>query len=306
VPRAADRPARPRVPLGALGALGALALLLAGCVDHALAHPRTRPPGVDESHEQRVLGKLLVRLEWAWPSGAAAARRPAVLVHPEAGHGADEMRAVLRDLAARGYVAVAADYRRAERGRYRDTFFTWRGPEDVRAVYDLVAADPRVDPDRIGLVGFSQGGVYSLLLAAETGTPAAVVAYYPVTDFAEWLAAADRTRRERLVFRLVRRHFYRQSGAGSPAAFEAMLARASPLAQAERIRAPVLLVHGDRDRSAHVAESRRLAARLGELGREVELLVVPDAGHVFNFRDERQAETAWRATVAWLDGHLRR
>jgi cephalosporin-C deacetylase-like acetyl esterase len=43
-----------------------------------------------------------------------------------------------------------------------------------------------VDGDRIGIVGFSQGGQVALL-AATRGTPVrAVVAYYPVTGVARW------------------------------------------------------------------------------------------------------------------------
>ncbi|MGH9363009.1 MAG: alpha/beta hydrolase family protein, partial [Thermoanaerobaculia bacterium] len=162
-----------------------------------------------------------------------------------------------------------------------------------------------VDPARIGLLGFSQGGVYSLVIAAETGGAAAVVAYYPVTDFEHWLEDPVRRRRERWVFGFIRRHFYRQSGATSEQEFRTLLARASPLRHAERIRAPVLLVHGTRDRSASVEQSRRLAARLRELGRPVELLEVPGAGHVFNFRDREKATLAWQATVAFLDRHVK-
>ena len=47
-----------------------------------------------------------------------------------------------------------------------------------------------------------------------------------------------------------------------------------------------------------------MEARLRELGREVELVVIPDAGHVFNFRDREKARVAWEATRAWLDRHL--
>jgi hypothetical protein len=46
------------------------------------------------------------------------------------------------------------------------------------------------------------------------------------------------------------------------------------------------------------------AARLRELGREVELVTITDAGHVFNFRDRNKASAAWNATLRWLDSHL--
>src|SRR5687768_16650820 len=110
--------------MGRISRLGTLLCclgLLAACVDHFLVHPRQVPVGVVAHGEAMVRGKLLIRLEWARPTGEG--RYPAVIVHPEAGHLAREMRGVLGDLAARGYVAVAADYRRAEGGRYRDTLF---------------------------------------------------------------------------------------------------------------------------------------------------------------------------------------
>ena len=273
--------------------------LLAGCVDHYLGYPQRPPPGVTHLTESMRRGALCVRLEWARPS--AGGPSPAVIVHPEAGHQAREMRGVLYDLAGRGFVAVAADYRRSDQ---RSTLFTWRERSDPLAVWQRVAGDPAVDPARIALLGFSQGGVYSLVIAATSGRAAAVVAYYPVTDFAAWLDEPERSPGARWVFRRIRGHFYRKSGARSEEEFATLLARASPLAHAERIRAPVLLVHGTRDRSAGIEESRRLAARLRELGRPVELLEVEDAGHVFNFRDAAKAATAWRATVAFLERHL--
>jgi dienelactone hydrolase len=284
-------------------------LLLAGCVDHALGHPRTAPAGVAEWRETAVRGKLRIRLEWAAPSPPPAEGSgdplPTVIVHPEAGHDAREMVPVLRDLAAHGYLAVAADYRRAIRGWYRETLFAWRDLGDPRAVWNIVRAHDRVDPARIGLLGFSQGGVYSLSIAALTGEAAAVVAYYPITDFESWLDAPGAGGGRRLAFRLIRQHFVKQSGARDEAEFRTLLGRASPLRHAEQIDAPVLLIHGDRDRSAEVEHSRRLAARLHELGREVELIEVPDAGHVFNFRNLEKAESTWKATLAWLDRYVR-
>jgi dipeptidyl aminopeptidase/acylaminoacyl peptidase len=292
-----------RSPSRALAVL-CLSLLLTGCLNHYVYHPRRDPPEVRTWSEQVVRGRLLIRLEWAKPEGPGPF--PTVVVHPEANHVAREMRGVVRDLARAGYLAVAADYRRKNRlGLWRDTLFTWKDPDDPRAVYDLVRARPEVDADRLAFLGFSQGGVYSLLIAAYTQGAAAVVAYYPVTDFERWLEEAGGTSRgRRFVFRLIRKGFQRASGAKTEAEFRTLLGRASPYRQAEAIRAPVLLVHGDRDTSAGVAESERLAARLRELGGEVELEVIPDAGHVFNFRDRGKAEAAWRATREFLDRHL--
>jgi len=83
-----------------------------------------------------------------------------------------------------------------------------------------------------------------------------------------------------------------------------MLGRASPLDQAHSIRASVLLIHGDRDATVPLEESERLASRLRELGREVDLLVIHDAGHVFNFKDSAKASHAWEIMHSWLRRRL--
>ncbi len=278
-------------------------LLLAGCVDHFLVHPRQPPAGAQNWKEVAVDGDLQLRLEWVRPTGDGPL--PAVIVHPEAGHKAAHMRGVMHDLAQAGYLAVAVDYQRRTGTRWRESLFPWRDPADPRRVIARVRAHPDVDSRRIGLLGFSQGGVFSLLIAAYDGGAAAVVAYYPVTDFESWLKAAGTGLGRRLIFRLIHAGFRRASGARSEAELQVLLRRASPLHQAEFIKIPVLLVHGGRDSSASVEESRRMAQRLAELGRPVELLVIPGAGHVFNFRDRRQAGVAWGATLAFLDRHLR-
>jgi dienelactone hydrolase len=300
-----DPEGRVRKHSGTLRACAALlpALLLAGCMDHYLLHPRFPPAGARSWSEVAVDGDLQVRMEWVRPAGHGPL--PAVIVHPEAGHHATEMRGVLYDLATAGYLAVAADYRRRAGGRWRDSLIPWRDPADPLRVIDRVRADPDVDPRRIGLLGFSQGGVFSLLIACYARGAAAVVAYYPVTDFESWMEAPGAGLGRRIVFRFIRAGFRRASGARSDAELQAMLRRASPLRQAQSLEAPVLLVHGGRDRSASVEESRRLAQRLTEMGRPVELLLIPGAGHVFNFRDRDQARVAWDATVAFLDRHLR-
>lgn len=274
------------------------AAALGGCLNHFVVHPWSPAEGVETWREQTVEDGLRIRLEWAMPAAAGSARLPAVIVHPEANHTAREMRGVLHSLAAEGYLAVAADYRREGPG---GGLFAWQGNDDVRRVYERVRAHPRVDPGRIAALGYSQGGVYGLLIAAETQGLSAVVAYYPVTDFGAWLWDTERPAPQRWIFGLIERWFRRVSGAASDEELAEILARASPITRADRITCPVLLIHGDRDRSAPIDQSRRLAARLRTHGTPVELVVFEDAGHVFNFRDPRRARVAWGETVRWLD-----
>ena len=278
-------------------------VLLTGCSNHYLIHPKTTPPELVAWSDTVERGELLVRMEAVRPSGEGPF--PGVLVHPEAGHTAKEMRGILRSLAQAGYLAMAADYRREKNGRYRETLFAWRDPEDSVVALGVLRGHPLVDARRVGAIGYSQGGVFSLLIAAESPEVEAVVAYYPVTDFEHWLYDPERRGLRKFVFKLIRGHFRRQSGVETEEEFQAFLAKASPLQQAERIRAPVLLIHGDRDRSAEVGESQRLEVRLRELDQDVELIVVEGAGHVFNFKNAEKARRAWQACLDWLDRYLR-
>jgi dipeptidyl aminopeptidase/acylaminoacyl peptidase len=281
-------------------------LALAGCQffpDPYLIYPEAQPPQVIGWTDNIERGALRVHLEWARPAGDGPF--PTVLVHPGGGKPASSMRGVIHDLAGRGYAAAGIHYQRYIDGKFRSNTFPWRSHEDVLASLDIVSEHAFVDRDRIATLGFSQGGIFSLLIAAHAPERIrAVAAYYPVTDFEHWFATYRPDPIERFVYRVIRWHFYRESGAQSEEEFMEMLHQASPLRHAEAIRAPVLLVHGDRDRAASVEESRRLAERLQALGREVRLLVVPGAVHIFNFRQPEPAVFAWRETLDWLERQM--
>jgi dipeptidyl aminopeptidase/acylaminoacyl peptidase len=272
--------------------------------NHYLIHPDRVPDEVFAWTEDTQHGQLQIHLEWAKPLGNGPFAT--VLVHPEGGKTANDMKGVIWDVAQQGYLAVAADYRRLIDDRYRRSIFAWRDDSDVTAALNIISRSVFVDPQRIATLGFSQGGVYSLMIAAHAPRRIkAVVAYYPVTDFEYWLYKDRSNPIERLVFRVMRGHFRRQSGAESEEEFRDILKRASPLPNAELIRAPVLLIHGDSDKAASAEESQRLAERLAVLNREVKLIVVPGAVHIFNFRQQDKAVLAWEATLAWLDRNLR-
>lgn len=284
------------------GLLAALLVLASGCMNYYLIHPDRDPAGVESWAEEVTRGPLRMHLEWAKPPGAGPF--PTVIVHPEGGGLAANMKGVARDLAQHGYLAVAVDYQRLLDGKFRRNTFAWREASDPVAALELVRARPQVDQTRIAALGFSQGGIFSLLMAANAPEVKAVVAYYPVTDFRKWF---DTERSEwgfRMAFRIIEWHFRRESGAASDAEFEEILRRASPMTYVDSLRAPVLLIHGADDTSASVEESCRLERALAARGREVELLVVPGAKHVFNFSQPEQARRTWDATLDWLRKHL--
>jgi len=71
----------------------------------------------------------------------------------------------------------------------------------------------------------------------------------------------------------------------------------------EKLAAPILLIYGEKDEGVPASQAKPLEAKLKALGKEVETMVYPDAGHAF-FNDDRPqaykkdaAEDAWRRTL---------
>ena len=286
-------------------ALGMVVTALAGCANHYLIHPRDPAPDVVTWSADFARDELQVHVEGARPRGAGPF--PTVLVHAEEDETAAEMRGVILDLAARGYVAIAADYRRWLEGKFRRNWFSWRSTHDVTLPLDVTRAYPEVDQSRIGALGFSEGAVLSLLMAAhEPDRIKAVVAYYPITDFPHWYDGKRSGPFSWFMFELARWQLRVEAGAKDKDDFERMMRLASPLYMAEFVRAPVLLIHGADDQMALLEESERMAERLKASSDTTELLVVPDAGRLFNFHEKQQASVAWNAALEWLDRYLRR
>ncbi|MCZ6871334.1 MAG: prolyl oligopeptidase family serine peptidase, partial [Gammaproteobacteria bacterium] len=59
-------------------------------------------------------------------------------------------------------------------------------PKDIVNAARWLAEQPRIDANRIGLVGGSQGGQVTLLAGSIDKSVKAIVAMFPVTDIALW------------------------------------------------------------------------------------------------------------------------
>lgn len=129
------------------------------------------------------------------------------------------------------------------------------------AVVDRLAADPRLDPDRLGVVGFSLGATWSTRLAAEEPRVRAAVSnggFY------------DRSLRPGAAWgmpEIMLTTLAEVTGARHPIDLVRRLRRLATLDLAERIDVPLLVVNGADDSLADARDSRDLAeaAPLGEL-----------------------------------------
>lgn len=78
----------------------------------------------------------------------------------------------------------------------------------------------------------------------------------------------------------------------------------------EDLQAPILLIHGENDKGVPPEKGRELGAKLQKLGKNVEVVVYPNADHAF-FNDSRpevyNAEAsgdAWKRTLELFRRHL--
>ncbi len=185
--------------------------------------------------------------------------------------------------------------------------------DDVRRSVRFVrlhAKDYGVDPDHIGLTGGSSGGHLSLMaaLTADDGRPdakdpldrvssrvQAVVAWFPPTDLINWGKEKGFQDLERAQPELFTRIF------GKITDLEAQLKTISPIYYASESAPPLLLIHGDADKTVPVQQSQILKARYEELKRPVKLIVKPGGGHTFWFGIEENYPEIWK----WFDSYLR-
>ena len=171
-------------------------------------------------------------------------------------------------MAQQGHVVFALDNRGAPRRgrRFSDAIFLQLGNAEVADQMAGVAwlgAQPWVDPQRIGIFGWSYGGYQTLmLLAKHPDAFAAGVAVAPVTDWS-----------------LYDTH-YTERYLGTPQENAQGYERSGVLHWLGGVPADkLLLVHGMADDNVLFANSTRLMAALQQRGTQFELMTYPGAKH---------------------------
>lgn len=198
--------------------------------------------------------------------------------------GAPRVEGTARQLSEQGYVALALSMRGWPPSGGRDDCGLEQ-PDDIARAADWLASLPGVSPDRVGVLGFSQGGQVALLAAARSSRIKAVIAYYPVTDVQRWKETTSHSG--------IRDYYIPQvCGFGK---------WQSPVYAASKINAPVLLIHGDRDTRVPTEQSVRMQEALRKANRNVELQLIPGAEHGFTYS---QREQAWPSVIKFFRTYL--
>lgn len=193
-------------------------------------------------------------------------------------------RPISRDLAARGWAAWNLEYRRlGEGGGWPETF------DDVANGIDHLAAleDPRLDLERVTVMGHSAGGQLALWAAARPALPG----MSPVVKIGQAVAMGAVCSLE-----YGGRSAYALMG-GGPHETPDRWQQADPMAQIP-LAVPVLLVHPVDDRTVSVEQSRAYAAAAAGAGGDVTLVEPDSGGHRAPIYP---VTTAWFSTLKWLE-----
>jgi carboxymethylenebutenolidase len=218
----------------------------------------------------------------------AEGRHPAVIVIQEVWGVNSHIQSVTDRLPSQGYVGLApAMFHREGRmtlglheemqtamarlGQCTDAVIV----ADVKAAVSYLKAQPFVDPNRIGIVGFCFGGRVAYLSACTVPDLKASVAFYGG-------------------------RILQPLGGSGPA----------PIEQTANIQAPILGLFGETDQNPTPADVAKIAAELQKHGKSHEFHMYPGCGHGFHcdarasYRPEA-AKDAWGKTLGWFEKYLK-
>jgi dipeptidyl aminopeptidase/acylaminoacyl peptidase len=167
--------------------------------------------------------------------------------------------------------------------------------DDISAGVRYLIDQKLVDPKRICIYGASYGGYAALWGLVKTPDLFRCgVSVAGVTDISLFVKDAD-FRKNKDVMTLSRKRI------GDPSVQQQALDAVSPLKHADLVRAPVLLVHGERDGRVPIEHGEKMRDALKDAGKPVEWMAVKDAGHGFDLEDRRRV---YETLLAFLDKHI--
>ena len=143
------------------------------------------------------------------------------------------------------------------------------GPKTIKVLiegYRRLHREPFVDARRMGIVGYSRGGMAASLLAVQLGDVKAAVLGGGVYDFKRQY---DETRLDG-----IRENMKSETGMTK----EAINQRSSVL-KMENLKCPVLILHGEKDINVPVSQAYLLRDRLTALKKEFEIQIFTDRDH---------------------------
>lgn len=213
---------------------------------------------------------------------------------------------ILRELLDQGYVVAAPEYRGSTgfgRRFYEAIDYGGREIEDTLAVRDfMLETYPFLDPARVGIVGWSHGGLHALLSVFRYPDKyAAAYAGVPVSDLVARMGYKTQSYRD-----LFEADYH--IGKSAFADVEEYMRR-SPSWNVDAYQGTPLLIHTTtNDEDVNVLEVRRLVEALkaaGKQGFEYKIYENAPGGHIFNRIDTPLARQSRKEIYDFLARHLK-
>lgn len=238
------------------------------------------------------------------PAGAGRARPAVVLVHggPWSRGTEWEWSGAAQFLASRGYVVIEPEFRGSTGygdKHYRAGWKQWGQAmqDDVTDALRFAVRMGWVDDKRVCIAGASYGGYATLMgLAKDPDLYRCGVAWVAVSDptlmfSIHWSDISRETKEHTMKQRI-----------GDPEKDAVTLAANSPLKQAARIKAPVLLAFGQLDRRVPLEHGELMREAMVKAGNPPEWVVYDREGHGWRYAENRI--DFWTRVEKFLARHL--
>jgi dienelactone hydrolase len=224
------------------------------------------------------------------PLGKPANNLPLVVM-PHGGPDARDMLAFdwwAQFLANRGYAVLQPNYRGSSgygAGFTAAGLRQWglKMQDDISDGVKKAIADGIADPKRVCIVGASYGGYAAL--AGATFSPelyACAVSFAGVSDLPLMLRTEHRDNGENSQV-----SSFWASRIGSSDENWDQLVATSPARNADKIRCPVLIMHGEGDTTVRIEQSEKMETALKDARKKVEFIRIPGEDHYLNLTDTR-------------------
>jgi dipeptidyl aminopeptidase/acylaminoacyl peptidase len=209
---------------------------------------------------------------------------------------------IVRELVSQGYIVVAPEYRGSTgygEEFYKNIDYGGREVDDVLAARDWVVNNhPRADKRRVGLIGWSHGGLISLLsLARHPDKYTCGFAGVPVSDLVQRMGYQDQEYRDLYEAD----YFIGQSAKENLAEYK----RRSPVWNMDKLTRPLRIHTNVRDEDVNYIEVEHLIQALKAADRKFEHRVFDlPGGHSFDRLDTPEAWKVRKMIYAFLAKHL--
>ena len=248
---------------------------------------------------------------WAYvftPRKADRGARHPLLLLPHGGVHADfdtYYTHIIRELMGQGYVVVAPEYRGSTgygRGYWEAIDYGGLEVDDVVAARDwALATRDDVDPGRVGILGWSHGGLMALMAVLDHPDKFQVAyAGVPVSDLVARMGYSTQNYRDLMSAK------YHIGKTANEDVQE--YRRRSPVWNVDRLKTPLLVHTNTNDRDVNVLEVEHLIQALKAAGKNFQYKIYEDApgGHSFNRMDTPLAHESRREVYQFLAKYLKK